>query len=87
MLHFVRTKNLPFSTTEVKRVVSTCKVCAEVKPVFYKREPGVLIKATQPMERLSLDFKGPLPSASINKYLLIVVDEYLVSLSLFPVRI
>ena len=34
ILHFVRTKNLPFSTTDVKRVVASCKVCAEVKPVF-----------------------------------------------------
>ena len=28
------------------------------------------------MERLSIDFKGPLPSASKNKSLLTVIDEY-----------
>ena len=28
------------------------------------------------MERLSIDFKGPLPSSSNNKYLFIVIDEY-----------
>ena len=28
-----------------------------------------LIKAMQPMERLSIDFKGPLLSSSKNKYL------------------
>ena len=28
------------------------------------------------MERLSIDFKGPLPFSSKNKYLLTVVDEY-----------
>ena len=76
MLHFVRTKNLPFSTTDVKRVVASCKTCAEVKPVFFCQESGVLIKSTEPLERISIDFKGPLPSSSVNKYLLLVVDEY-----------
>jgi len=28
------------------------------------------------MERISLDFKGPLPSASGNSYLSIAIDEY-----------
>ena len=75
MLHFVRTKILPFSTTDVKRVVASCKICAEVKPVFFCQESGVLIKSTQPLKRICIDFKGPLPS-SVNKYLLIVVDKY-----------
>jgi len=35
-----------------------------------------LIKVTQVFERLNLDFKGALPSASSNKYFLTVVDEY-----------
>ena len=35
-----------------------------------------IIKPTRPMERLSIYFKGPLPSASRNKCLLTVVDEY-----------
>ena len=34
MLHFVRSKNLPFSTEDVKRVCASCRVCAEVKPNF-----------------------------------------------------
>ena len=67
---------MPFSTTDVKRVTSQCKTCAEVKLTFYQPEQGTLIKATQPMERLSMDFNGPLPSSTRNKYLLIVVDEY-----------
>jgi hypothetical protein len=28
------------------------------------------------MERLSIDFKGPLPTATRNAYILAVVDEY-----------
>jgi transposase InsO family protein len=45
------------------------------KPRFCRRE-GALIKATAPFERLSMDFKGPLPSDTRYKYLLTVIDEY-----------
>ena len=51
-------------------------MCAEIKPNFYKPPAAQLIKATQPFERLSLGFKGPLPSAAKNHYLFAVVDEY-----------
>ena len=76
LLHFVRTKNLPHSTDDVKRLCASCKVCSELKPQFYRAETGTLIKATQPMERLSIDFKGPLKSTSRNTYILTVIDEY-----------
>jgi len=35
-----------------------------------------LVKTTKPFERLSLDFKSPLPSQIRSTYLLVVVDEY-----------
>ena len=57
LLHFVRSKNLPFSTEDVERVCSSCRICAEIKPQFYVSEQGTLIKATKPFERLNLDFK------------------------------
>ena len=76
MLHFVRTKNLPYSVEDVKAVARSCQVCAEVKPRYIKTAPQTLIKASQPFERLSVDFKGPLPSNSRNCYLLTIVDEY-----------
>ena len=76
MLHFIQSKNLPYSTDNVKRTCSGCRVCAELKPQFYRPIPGSLIKATQPMERLSMDFKGPLSSSSRNTYILTIVDEY-----------
>ena len=76
LLHFVRTKNLSFSTDDVRRVCSTCRICAELKPSFYKPAVNQLIKATKSFERISLDFKGPLQSASSNKYLLVIIDEY-----------
>ena len=83
LLHFVKTKNLPFSTQDVRNVCSNCRICAELKLNFYKSQNNSLIKATRPMERISIDFKGPLPSASKNKYLLTVIDEY----SRFPFAI
>ena len=76
LLHFVRTKNLPYSTDDVKRLCASCKVCSELKPQFYRAETGTLIKDTQPMERLSIDFKGPLKSTSRNTNILTVIDEY-----------
>ena len=73
--HFVRTKNLPYSMEDVKKIVSNCKVCAQIKPNFYEYK-GTLIKSTRPLQRISIDFKGPLPSVSNNKYLLTVIDEF-----------
>ena len=76
MLHYIRNKNLPYSVDEVKRIVTSCRTCSECKPQYYSMPAAKLIKATQPFERLNIDSKGPLPSASSNKYLLTVVDEH-----------
>ncbi|KRY02796.1 Pro-Pol polyprotein, partial [Trichinella patagoniensis] len=46
------------------------------KPRFYQPETATLIKATQPFERLNIDFKGPLPGHQNQRYMFIVVDEY-----------
>ena len=76
MLHWVRSKNLPFSIDDIRRVTSSCSTCAKLKPRFHQFH-GTLVKATAPMERLNIDFKGPLPGTSTGKrYLLTIVDEY-----------
>ena len=46
--HFVRFKNLPFATKDVKRVCQACKACAELKPKFFTKAPEQLIKAFHP---------------------------------------
>ena len=74
--HFIRSKNLPFSMEDVKSITKNCTDCAETKPRFANPQTENLIKATKPFERISIDFKGPLPSASRNKYILTVIDEY-----------
>ena len=76
MGHFVRTKNLPFSLTDIREMTSQCEECQQIKPHFVRSNDARLIKATQVFERLNLDFKGPLSSASSNTYFLTVVDEY-----------
>ena len=56
-------------------MTSTCNVCLELKPLFCQSR-GYLIEATQPFERLNIDFKGPLPTVSRNKYLLTIINKY-----------
>ena len=56
-------------------MTKACRVCAEHKPQLHKPVRAHLIKATQPFERLNIDFKGPLKSNKRNSYLN-VIDEY-----------
>lgn len=76
LLHYVQSKNLPFSTEAVKKICASCKVCAHQKPQFYRPAEGALIKVTYPMKCLSIDFKQPLPSATSNPYMITIVDEF-----------
>ena len=73
--HFIRSRNLPYSIKDIKEMTAECETCLELKPLYHK-SIGKLIKATQPFERLNVDFKGPLPSSSSNRYILTIVDEF-----------
>lgn len=57
---------LPYSITDNRQATSNCRVCAEIKPQ-HARVKGQRIKATSQLERLNIDFKGPLPSNPRNK--------------------
>ena len=74
--HFVKTRNLPFSLDDVKRTIGQCRTCAEIKPRFFRPNNPPLVEATKPFDRLSIDFKGPIPSSGRNRYFLTMVDEY-----------
>ena len=76
MYHYVRAKNLPYSLDEVRKLTASCKICAEVKPRFYKPPEMHVIKATKPMEQLSIDFKGLIGNLNRNNYMYSVIDEY-----------
>ena len=87
MIHFVRSRNLPFSVEEVRRVTTECTTCAKIKPRFHNPADTPLVRATAPFQRLSIDFKGPLPlSSSSHRYLLTIVDEYSRFPFAFPTR-
>ena len=74
--YFLDLKICLFLLNDVRKVVNECTICAKIKPKFCKPPETRLIKATQLMERLSINSKGPLPSSSKNKYLITVIDEY-----------
>ena len=76
MNHFIRSRNLAYSIDDVQKMTLNCHVCNTVKPRYHKAANLHLIKATQPFDRLSIDFKGPLPSVTQNKYILTIVNEY-----------
>ena len=87
LMHYVRCKNLPFSMEDVKRVIEGCRTCAVVKPRYYRPEKTPLVRAMRPMDRLSIDFKGPLPTSHKgNQYLLIAVDEFSRFVFAFPCK-
>ena len=84
LLHFVKTRNLPYSVEEVREITRSCSICCQCKPQFFKPPATAhVVKATHAWERLNVDFKGPLPSNNSNKYFLTIVDEY----SRFPFAI
>ena len=60
----------------VKRTTQACKQCRECKPQYYSSEPSYLIKATQPFERLNLDFTGPTAKNNRSRLMLTIIDEY-----------
>ena len=82
-MQFVRSRNLPYSLEEVKNMTKSCRVCAKIKPRYFQADEGILIKAMHCVDRLNVDFKGPIQSRSNNKYLFVAVDEY----SRFPFAI
>ena len=85
--YLVRQWNLPYSLQEVRDLVSKCTTCNYIKPQFMHVPSQPLIKAMQPLDRLSMDFKGPLASTRQNyRYALIIVDEYLRFPFLFPTK-
>ena len=61
--------------------------CAKCKPNYYQPSDVPLIRAMAPFDRLSIEFKGPIPkSKSSNTYILTVIDEYSRFPFAFPTR-
>lgn len=73
--HFVRSRNLPYSFENVKQICRNCSIYQEEKPPYYRPNSINLIKVMHPFERISVDFKCPIPFTK-HLYLLTIVDEY-----------
>ena len=67
---------MPYLLDDVKRMTSACAICCEIKPKFFKPPIMNLIKSSPRFERLSMNFKGLLPSKTKNHYIFTVVDEF-----------
>ena len=78
LFHQVKIRNLPYSLADASKVCKSCLSCSELKPKFYKLTPGKWIRATQPFERIAVDFKGPLHKSktSKNRFILTIVDGF-----------
>ena len=74
------------SVNEILKVTNHCKVCAEVKPQFFRSPLGKLIHATAPWQWVSIDLVGPKASKTANHYLFTVIDEYSRYPFVFPLR-
>lgn len=57
-------------------MIFRCRICAKVKAKILRLSFVPLIVVIQPFERLSVHFKGPLPSSTSSKFLLIIADEF-----------
>lgn len=68
MMHFIRKKNLPFTTNEIK-VCSSSEVCAQLKSRFYEALSNELIKAVLPWQRISINFKAQLKESVGSSWL------------------
>lgn len=68
------TYHIPWTT--LKKMLKSCGIYAEHKPQFFGPNARALVKATQPFEKLNIDFKGPLPPENRNHYMLTIIDEY-----------
>ena len=76
MTAFVRNQNLPYSVEDIRSMIKQCDVSQRCKPNFHKPQQDNIIKAMKPFKRLNIDFKGPIPSATKNIYMLTIIDEY-----------
>ena len=69
MIHFIRARNLPCSVNDIKKITESRKECCKLKLQFHNPPVSHLIKASQPFERLNIDFKGQVPSTANNGYM------------------
>ena len=65
-------------STDIKEYIMSCAACnLNKKPNRIARAPLQVFRAGIPMERVHLDFLGPLPKTRAgNEYILVMVDQF-----------
>ena len=58
-----------------KTICASCRICVEIKSLFYYSPESALIKTARSVEWLSIDFNEPLSFVMHDTYLLIVIDK------------
>lgn len=76
LVHFLYSRNLPFSVEDVKAAANRYHHCATIKLRLYCLPYKSFNKSTEPFEGLSVYFKGLLPSVTRSCYLLTIIDEH-----------
>lgn len=73
---------------DVSKYVRSCQVCQRTKAIRQKPQGFMASQwPAAPMEELSVDMIGPLPtSPRRNKYLLVITDKFTKFIELFPLR-
>ena len=73
-------------SSDIKKYVTGCSVCNKNKPAHRKNKfPLVQNHAGLPMEKVHIDFIGPLPeSLSGNQHILVIVDQFTKWLEVIP---
>ena len=77
--------NRPNLRYDVKQFVQSCPTCQKMDARYKTiRAPRFVLFTLKPMERISVDTIGPLPSDMGIKYIIVIIDTFSRYVELFP---
>jgi len=77
----------PYLREQVKHFIKTCPVCQKLSAVKIIIQTKPFTTATYaPMERISIDSLGPLPTSNGYVYVLVIIDNFTRFIDLYPCR-
>jgi hypothetical protein len=75
----------PYLREHVKQFIKTCPVCQKLSAVKIIVQTTPFTTATySPMERISIDSLGPLPTSNGYVYVLVIIDNFTRFIDLYP---
>jgi hypothetical protein len=77
----------PLMRTDISAYIATCEECQKRKRAYTAQLPVLTFPVTKPMQRISMDITGPLPTTTHGYQYILVVTEYLTRYTeLYPLR-